>query len=176
MSEQLLAVDSKEQSKNFRYPPFRGHNHNVVLNLLTKSLFGLADGIWNGTVLASYLFHIGGNQYAGYAEAAMGISTLVVALPAGYAADRGSKSLVCSIGGLVTPCVSRSRSSGLLPSMLPTLPALREFDGSKPRSAEWQSRCHASPSCMLISIRLQRRSRLCSSSSHWPCGVACSPL
>jgi MFS family permease len=90
-------------SKNFGICPFANVNHNVVINIGMKFFFGLSDGIWSGTVLANYLFHIGGNEYAGYAEAAMGIASLVVALPAGWAADRGSKARVIAIGGLGVP-------------------------------------------------------------------------
>eukprot|EP00966_Prymnesium_polylepis_P244907 5664913-Prymnesium_polylepis.2 len=43
------------------------------------------------------------NAYAGYVEAAQGISTLVVALPAGWAADRGSKSRIVRLAGFVVP-------------------------------------------------------------------------
>ena len=90
-------------SKNFAFRPFRSVNHNVVVNIATRMAFGLSDGIWLGTVLANYLFHLGGNEFAGYAEAAMGVASLVVALPAGYAADRGSKASVVAVGGLVLP-------------------------------------------------------------------------
>lgn len=90
-------------NKNFAVWPFTSVNHNVVTNIGMKFSFGLADGIWSGTVLANYLFHIGGNEYAGYAEAAMGLASLVVALPAGWAADRGSKAHVIAVGGLLVP-------------------------------------------------------------------------
>ena len=90
-------------SKNFRLAPFRHHNHNAVVNIAMRCCFGLADNIWNGTVLAAYLFHLGGNEYAGFAEAAMGIASLAVALPAGWAADRFSKAKVIFFGGLLVP-------------------------------------------------------------------------
>ena len=84
-NEPLLAAPSAApvNDKNFGLYPLRSHNHNVVVNLLMRFSTGLADSIWSGTVLANFLFHIGGNQYAGYAEAAMGVASLVVALPAG---------------------------------------------------------------------------------------------
>ena len=103
MSDGGFHTLSPSFSKNFGIYPFANVNHNVVINIGMKFFFGLSDGIWSGTVLANYLFHIGGNEYAGYAEAAMGIASLVVALPAGWAADRGSKARVIAIGGLGVP-------------------------------------------------------------------------
>ena len=103
MSDGGFHTLSPSISKNFGIYPFANVNHNVVINIGMKFFFGLSDGIWSGTVLANYLFHIGGNEYAGYAEAAMGIASLVVALPAGWAADRGSKARVIAIGGLGVP-------------------------------------------------------------------------
>ena len=57
---------------------------------------GSADSIWSNTVLASYVYELmvktpTPNTYAGYVEAAQGLSNLVVALPVGWAADKGSK-------------------------------------------------------------------------------------
>lgn len=79
------------------------HNHNVVVNIIMRSSFGLAEGIWSGTVLAAFLFHIGGNQFAGYAEAAMGMMSLIVGLPAGWLADRTSKAGIVRAAGLLVP-------------------------------------------------------------------------
>ena len=101
--EPLLPAKLPPHGKNFPLAPFTQVNHNVVINIAMRFAFGLADGIWSGTVLANFLYHVGGNEYAGYAEAAMGIANLVVALPAGWAADRGSKAVVARVGGLALP-------------------------------------------------------------------------
>jgi MFS family permease len=104
-TEPLLpaAGPDEDTSKNFGCRPFHRVNHNVVLQIAMRAGFGLADGVWSGTVLAAYLFHIGGNRYAGFAEAALGISSLVVALPAGWLADRTGKARIVSMGGLLLP-------------------------------------------------------------------------
>ena len=64
-----------------------------------------ADSVWSKTVLASYLYELMGqsNSYAGYVEAAQGIASLVVALPVGWLADRGSKSRIIAAGGVLLP-------------------------------------------------------------------------
>ena len=105
MQEHLLdGQTSRRSTKNFALPPFRHVNHNVVLLILTRFFFGLADGIWNGTVVVNFLYQIGGdNEYAGYAEAAMGIANLLIALPAGWAADRFGRAPVIFVGGLLVP-------------------------------------------------------------------------
>ena len=56
-------------------------------------------------MLASYLYELMGqsNSYAGYVEAAQGIASLVVALPVGWLADRGSKSRIIAAGGVLLP-------------------------------------------------------------------------
>lgn len=92
------------RSKNFPFRPFRNHNHNVVVNWLVRGFAGCADSVWSGTVLASYLYELfGSNRYAGYVEAAMGTTNLLVALPVGCIADRGSKASVSRVGGLLVP-------------------------------------------------------------------------
>ena len=90
------------RSKNF---PGSKYNHNVVVNWLLKVSTGMADSIWSGTVLASYLYELMGqsNSFAGYVEAAQGVASLVVALPVGWLADRGSKARIIAIGGIMLP-------------------------------------------------------------------------
>ena len=97
-----LLPTSHERSKNFSGSKY---NHNVVVNWLLKLSTGMADSIWSGTVLASYLYELMGksNSYAGYVEAAQGVASLVVALPIGWMADRGSKSRIIRAGGLMLP-------------------------------------------------------------------------
>ena len=93
------------RSKNFALWPFQRSNHNVVVMQALKLSTGLADNVWSGTVLASYLYEIMGqsNSYAGYIEAAQGISSLVVSVPVGLMADRGSKARVIAAGGVLLP-------------------------------------------------------------------------
>jgi MFS family permease len=100
----LLAADAAPQKKNFPLPPLQRLNHNVALLLLMRIVSGLHTSLWSGTVLASYLYVLmGSNAYAGYVEAAMGIANLVFALPAGYLADRFSRSGVIAVGGWCVP-------------------------------------------------------------------------
>lgn len=99
----LLAADAPEK-KNFPLPPLTRLNHNVALLLLMRIVSGLHTSLWSGTVLASYLYVLmGSNAYAGYVEAAMGIANMVFALPAGYLADRFSRSSVIAVGGWCVP-------------------------------------------------------------------------
>ena len=93
----------KRSPKGFCAYPFRHVNHNVVVNLCMRCCFGLADGIWSSTVLPAFLFNVGGNRFAGFLEAAMGVANLAVALPAGYAADRTGKARVVFCGGCLVP-------------------------------------------------------------------------
>ena len=56
---------------------------------------GSADSIWSNTVLASYVYELmaktgSPNTYAGYVEAAQGLSNLIVALPVGWVTERHS--------------------------------------------------------------------------------------
>ena len=110
------------RSKNF---PGSKYNHNVVVNWLLKVSTGMADSIWSGTVLASYLYELMGqsNSFAGYVEAAQGVASLVVALPVGWLADRGSKSRIIAIGGSSGACrkvdgISRNAAATCTPSAL----------------------------------------------------------
>jgi MFS family permease len=97
-----------QPSKNFALPPFRRFNHNVVVTWLMTVVQGSADSIWSNTVLASYVYELMAktstpNTYAGYVEAAQGLANLIVALPVGWAADKGSKSRIVALGGLLIP-------------------------------------------------------------------------
>jgi MFS family permease len=77
---------------------------------------GIADSVWNGTVLASYLYELMGksNAYAGYVEAAQGVTNLVVAIPLGFVADRGSKARVVAVGGLVVPIATAATAFAVI--------------------------------------------------------------
>ena len=79
-----------------RAPTHREHWSATVGPLPAQVVQGSADSIWSNTVLASYVYELmvktpTPNTYAGYVEAAQGLSNLVVALPVGWAADKGSK-------------------------------------------------------------------------------------
>eukprot|EP00039_Didymoeca_costata_P019048 m.336036 g.336036 ORF g.336036 m.336036 type:complete len:474 (-) comp17739_c0_seq1:3189-4610(-) len=66
-------------------------------------LFGMADSVWIGSVLASFVYILanGSNTAVGLVEAAEGATILLVAIPIGYFADKGSKSKVVIFGGVV---------------------------------------------------------------------------
>ena len=98
--EPLLGGTAPPPSKNFALWPFKNFNHNVVVCWSVVITSGVADSIWSGTVLAAYLYELmGSNAYAGYAEAAQGLTSLLFALPVGWAADRGRKARIVAIGG-----------------------------------------------------------------------------
>ena len=61
-----------DRSKNFPFAPFRHRNYNVVCIWINTLIVGVANNIWYGTVLASFLYELMGksNVYAGYVEAA----------------------------------------------------------------------------------------------------------
>lgn len=65
-------------------------NWNVRAALIASVGVGMADSVWNGTVLASFCYDLGkgSNAFVGLVEAAMGLSQLFVALPVGAFADR----------------------------------------------------------------------------------------
>ena len=100
-----LLAEAPLNNKNFPCPPLNRFNHNVVVTWLLVLVEGVGDSIWSGTVLASYLYELMGksNAYAGYVEAAQGLVNLVVALPVGWAADRGSKTRIIALGGALIP-------------------------------------------------------------------------
>ncbi|KAJ8599589.1 hypothetical protein CTAYLR_004703 [Chrysophaeum taylorii] len=67
-------------------------NWNVRVALVTSGVVGVADSVWNGTVLASYCYDLGGkNRYVGLVEAANGLIQLLLAMPIGVYADGRDK-------------------------------------------------------------------------------------
>ena len=54
------------------------------------------------------------NAYAGYVEAAQGVTNLVVAIPLGFVADRGSKARVVAVGGLVVPIATAATAFAVI--------------------------------------------------------------
>ena len=111
MEAALLPVRARRPAranKNFACWPLSHYNHNVVLNWLISAVQGVGDSIWNGVVLASFIYELfkhsnKGNAYVGYVEAAQGTIILVVSLPIGFLADKFSKSLVIRAGAICIP-------------------------------------------------------------------------
>ena len=116
LDSRLLSDEPAARSKNFALWPFKKYNHNVVVGWLNCLTSGVADSVWTGTVLASYLYELMGksNVYAGYVEAAQGITNLVVALPLGWVADRTSKARVIAVGALIIPVAVAASSFAVI--------------------------------------------------------------
>jgi MFS family permease len=79
-------------------------NHNVWLDIIVCSTYGLSTSLANGTAFAAYVKKIGGNRNGplGNIEAAEGLAALLTALPIGYMADqKGGRSKVIGIGGIM---------------------------------------------------------------------------
>jgi len=73
--------------------------HNVIYGLASGGLYCLGYGLFSGTVLPSLISVVGGDKMAvGYAEGLQGIATLITAFPAGYLADKWSRSLCIKLG------------------------------------------------------------------------------
>ena len=76
-------------------------NRNVLLNLLASSIGGVGDSIWSQTILVYFLKQLtGSNTKVGITTAIQGGSQLLTAFPAGWAADRWSRSPIIAIGGV----------------------------------------------------------------------------
>ena len=78
-------------------------NHNVFLSLLLAVIYGLADSLWTGTVIAAYLKRLGRekNGPVGNVEAVSGLASLFSALPVGYLADTCGRDKVIGAGGVL---------------------------------------------------------------------------
>ena len=115
MADASALLPPGEERKNFPLWPFRHTNWNVVLNWVLSLVQGCGDSIWNGTVLAAFIYELcgtsragkaKGNSYVGYVEAAQGVIMLVVSLPIGWLADKTSKSAIVRFGGALVPVAS----------------------------------------------------------------------
>jgi len=79
---------------------------NVYVTIALCLIWGLADSIWTGTVLAAWIFQLAddedghANSVVGMVEAAMGLSSLFTAIPVGYLADKYGRSPICKVGGI----------------------------------------------------------------------------
>jgi MFS family permease len=71
-------------------------NRNFTLNLLLAGFSGLAESIYSGTMGVAFMYEVfgGSNTKVGIAEALSGLTSLLLALPAGWAADKYSRSKV----------------------------------------------------------------------------------
>ena len=82
-------------------------SRNVLVILGLTGIWGFADSVWNGTILAAWVYLLAGgtgaadsNSYVGYVEGAQGVSQLVSALPVGYLADKFGRAPVIRVGAL----------------------------------------------------------------------------
>ena len=92
---------STRRGKNFPLWPFQRWNHNVVCLYLAELFATAADSMRNGAgVEAAFIFELMGksNEYVGYQEAVAGLTSLVVALPIGWAADRFPRTRLIRMG------------------------------------------------------------------------------
>ena len=81
-------------------------NRNVVINIVLSGVTGSSESIWQQTLFVAWLDELtsGSNTKVGLCAAAQGLASMLSAFPAGWAADRYSRSLICFIGGLVMLC------------------------------------------------------------------------
>jgi len=79
-------------------------NRNFVLNLVLAACSGFADSLAGGTVGVAFIYAAFGesNAKVGFAEALSGLSSLVTALPAGWAADKYPRSRITKVGGVTS--------------------------------------------------------------------------
>jgi len=76
--------------------------HNVILGLITSALYALGEGMYIFTVLPAFILAVGGDNFAvGFAEGIQGMATLFSAIPAGYLADKVSRTACVRIGSVV---------------------------------------------------------------------------
>lgn len=73
--------------------------HNVVYGLISTAFYALGNGLFQSSVLPSFILEVGGNNFSvGFAEGIQGISGMVSALPAGYLADKWSRKACIRLG------------------------------------------------------------------------------
>jgi len=76
--------------------------HNVILGLIVSALYALGEGMYIFTVLPGFILAVGGDNFSvGFAEGVQGIATMASALPAGYLADKVSRTACVRIGSLI---------------------------------------------------------------------------
>eukprot|EP00928_Gymnodinium_smaydae_P017758 TRINITY_DN16789_c0_g2_i1.p1 TRINITY_DN16789_c0_g2~~TRINITY_DN16789_c0_g2_i1.p1 ORF type:complete len:497 (-),score=32.95 TRINITY_DN16789_c0_g2_i1:137-1564(-) len=73
--------------------------YNVVCGLVATALYGIGPGLYQFTVLPSFILLVGGSNFdVGFAEGLQGVSNMVSALPAGYLADKLSRKACIRLG------------------------------------------------------------------------------
>mmetsp|Transcript_11830 Transcript_11830/g.35243 ORF Transcript_11830/g.35243 Transcript_11830/m.35243 type:complete len:482 (-) Transcript_11830:26-1471(-) len=73
--------------------------HNVVLNLITAMLMGFSESIWTGTIGVTYVYDVWKtNTKVGIQTTMQGLASIIVAFPAGWAADKFPRSRVIKVG------------------------------------------------------------------------------
>eukprot|EP00928_Gymnodinium_smaydae_P055449 TRINITY_DN38990_c0_g1_i1.p1 TRINITY_DN38990_c0_g1~~TRINITY_DN38990_c0_g1_i1.p1 ORF type:complete len:490 (+),score=100.30 TRINITY_DN38990_c0_g1_i1:91-1560(+) len=81
---------------------FNPWTYNVVLGVLTSVFYSLGYGLFQSTVLPSFILQVGGSNFAiGFSEGLQGITNMVTAFPAGWLADRYSRSSCIRLGGVL---------------------------------------------------------------------------
>lgn len=81
-------------SQNTPQPTLRAclRNPNIALALLFRASDAAAQGVWNYATLTALLYLLThGTQASGILQGVQGLATILVALPAGWAADRGRR-------------------------------------------------------------------------------------
>eukprot|EP01065_Artemidia_motanka_P036467 TRINITY_DN4439_c0_g1_i1.p1 TRINITY_DN4439_c0_g1~~TRINITY_DN4439_c0_g1_i1.p1 ORF type:complete len:509 (+),score=106.36 TRINITY_DN4439_c0_g1_i1:59-1585(+) len=75
-------------------------NHNVMLMYIVTLVVGIADSIWNGTIMVAFIYLLShkSNTVVGVIEASNGVVALMVALPVGYFADKVGRAAAMRVG------------------------------------------------------------------------------
>lgn len=74
-------------------------NHNVICSLFLTFFFGFGSGLYQQTVLPGFLLFVGGDNLAiGFAEGLQGIANMISAFPAGWVADKYTRTAVVRFG------------------------------------------------------------------------------
>ncbi|CAK0852791.1 unnamed protein product [Prorocentrum cordatum] len=73
--------------------------YNVMLGLAATSFYGIGPGLYQYTVLPTFILVVGGNNFGvGFAEGLQGTANMISALPAGYLADKLSRKACIRLG------------------------------------------------------------------------------
>lgn len=90
-------------------------NPNIALALLFRATDAAAQGVWNYATLTPLLYLLThGTQASGILQGIQGLATLVVALPAGWAADRGRRDRLLRFHALAGLLAVVALAAGLL--------------------------------------------------------------
>lgn len=90
-------------------------NPNIALALLFRASDAAAQGVWNYATLTALLYLLThGTQAAGVLQGVQGLATVLVALPAGWAADRGRRDRLLRYHALAGLLAVAALAAGLL--------------------------------------------------------------